>query len=233
MKNATRAFSLVFFFAALATGVYMGRTSWDGVVFLSETSSLMKGRNPAAIRKDLDFSKLSGDELITASQKRLVTAARVLLEKETVGLELGHFVTRDENGDRQLACDFYDRMRLRFEADGIASSGEKPVLEIEGPCRTSNDITRIEPIWIPVQRILGEKASDMDLTFPDQEGVNFRFRNMSGEWPTRWSLQSVRLYNDRDGGREVSIDGEDLRDLRERPIVLAWPTNERQPSNTH
>lgn len=231
MTTFTRLTSISIFFVFLIVGVFMGRGSWDGVVFLSHTSSLMKGRTPAAIRKDLDFSKLSGDELITASQKRLVTAARVILEKETVGVELGHFVTRDENGDRQLACDFYDRMRLRFEADGIATSGEKPALEIEGPCRTSSDITRIEPIWIPVQRILGEKANDMDLTFPDQDGVNFRFRNMSGEWPMRWNLQSVRLYNDRDGGREVSIAGEDLRDLRERPIVLAWPNNERHPTS--
>ncbi len=223
--------SVVLFFVFVIAGVMLARGSWNGNIFLSRTSTLMKNRNPAAIRKDLDFSKLSGDELITASQKRLVTAARVLLEKETVGLELGHFVTRDENGDRQLACDYYDRMKLRFEADGIATSGEKPALEIEGPCRTSTDITRIEPIWIPVQRILGEKATDSDLTFPDQEGVSFRFRHMSGEWPTRWSLQSVRLYNDAEGGREVSIDGPDLRELRERPIVLSWTNNVRMPTN--
>ncbi|MES2964635.1 MAG: hypothetical protein V4760_12145, partial [Bdellovibrionota bacterium] len=68
---------------------------------------------------------------------------------------------------------------------------------------------------------------------PDQEGVSFRFRNMSGEWPMNWSLQSVRLFNERDGGREVSIDGSELRGLRERPIVLAWPNNERQPTNAH
>ncbi|MES2965157.1 MAG: hypothetical protein V4760_14825, partial [Bdellovibrionota bacterium] len=158
MTTFARMSSVALFFFALVFGVVMGRSSWDGAVFLSHTSSLMKNRNPAAIRKDLDFSKLSGDELITASQKRLVTAARVILEKETVGVELGHFVTRDANGDRQLACDFYDRMRLRFEAEGVASSGEKPELEIEGPCRTSSDITRIEPLWIPVQRILGEKV---------------------------------------------------------------------------
>ncbi|MEK7355789.1 MAG: hypothetical protein AAB250_05040, partial [Bdellovibrionota bacterium] len=79
MTTTTRMTSVVLFFVFVIAGVMLARGSWNGNIFLSRTSTLMKNRNPAAIRKDLDFSKLSGDELITASQKRLVTAARVLL----------------------------------------------------------------------------------------------------------------------------------------------------------
>ena len=221
------------FACAFLIGVGLARTSWDGAIYLSKTSFMLKNRNPAAIRKDVDYSKLDGDELITASQKRMISAAKVILQNDGVGIELGHFVTRDENGDRQLACDFYDRVRLRFEAEGIATDGQKPVLEVEGPCRTANDITRMEPIFIPVQKILAEKTSDADLSFPDQEGVNFKIRDVGSAWPTHWRLQSVRLFNEVEGGREVSVSGRDLRELRERPIMLHWTDNARMPTNAH
>lgn len=229
MKNKFLAAG-VFFFVAAAIGFSSGRSSWNGVVYLTKTSFSGSERNPAAIRRNLDFSKLADDELITASQKRLVTAAKVLLHDGDVGVELGHFVTRDLANEKKLACDFYNRMVLRFEADGIAVSGDKPVMEIEGPCRIADDITRIEPVWIPVRRILGESATDKDISFPDQEGVNFRFLHMGGDWPMRWSLASVRLYNDAEGGREVSISRQEMSDIRENPLVLKW-SHERMPTN--
>ena len=232
-KHRQTVGAVSFFAVALVVGVVLGRSSWDGTIYLSKTSFLLNSRDPAAIRKDMGINKLDGDELITATQRRLVSAARVLLQNDDVGVELGHFVTRDDKGDRQLACDFYDRVCLKFEAEGFASGGDKPVLEVEAPCKTASDITRIEPIWIPVQRILAEKPSDSDLTYPDQDGVHFKFREMAGEWPAHWRLQAVRLYNEAEGGREVSLSGRDLRDLREKPIVLNWTNNNRMPTSAH
>jgi len=219
---------------AITAGYFAGRSSWNGVIYISSTS--FQGGNtrvPAAIRRDLDFSKLSDDELITASQKRLVTAARVLLQDKEVGVELGHFVTRDEAGEKKLACDFYDRMVLSFDADGIAESGEKPSMEIEGPCRIASDITRIEPIWIPVQRILGENAGNMDLSYPEEGEVNYRFQGMTSDWPMHWSLTAVRLYNSKEDGRQVSISGKDLSELTASPIVVNWEPSARIPTSEH
>lgn len=206
---------------AMSGGVYMSVRTWGQITYLSDIQLNSNSRIPAAIRRDLDFSKLDGAELITASQKRLVTAAQVILQEEDLGVQLGHFVTRGTTGKSQLACDFYDRVTMRFEAEGIADSGEKPVMEIEGPCRPATDITRIEPIWIPVARILGERPSDMDLAYGDGN-VQFRFAHMGTEWPLRWSLQSVRLYNGEESGREVNISRQELREIMQKPLILNW-----------
>ena len=223
---------VAFFCAAVCAGGLIGRKSWQGAIFLTSTSFTSNLRNPAAVHRDLDFTRLDGTELLTGTHKRLISDARILLEKKgQMGIELGHFVTRDEQGNKLLACDFYDRMRLTFEAEGMASGGERPSMVVEGPCRTGTDITRIEPIWIPVTKIVSEKAADMDLTFPDDEGVTFKFQDMTGEWPRRWHLTNIRVFNDAETSRSIELPSEALRAIRSKPVVLAWPSKDRLPTN--
>lgn len=232
MANKGYFASAALFILALVVGYYGGSKSWNGVVYLSDGSRWQNGRTPAAIKRELDFSRLDGAELITATQKRLVSAARTILRDGLVGVELGHFVTKDSNGQRRLACDAaYDRIQLRFEADGIASSGVKPIMEIDGPCRSSmEDISRIEPIWIPVEKILDIRPANMDLDF--FQDVKFKFDNMGETWPLSWNLQYVRLYNSQEPNREVSITAGQIREIRESPFVIYWVELEREPNST-
>lgn len=222
MANKSVISAAVVFVLAMVAGLYGGTKSWKGVVYLTDGSRFQNGRKPAAIKRELDFSRLDGAELITATQKRLVTAARTIIRDGLVGVELGHFVTRDANGERRLACDAaYDRIQLIFEADGIASAGEKPEMEIDGPCRSSmTDIASIEPIWIPVEKIMDNRPANMDLDF--FEDVKFKFDNMGMSWPVMWSLQSVRLYNSQDPTREVRITTRQMQEIRQQPFVLNW-----------
>lgn len=222
-----------FFCLAIVAGGLIGRKSWNGAIYLTSTSFTSNLRNPAAIHRDLDYTKLDGSELLTGNHNRLISSARVLLQKNEIGVELGHFVTRDEQGNKQLACEFYDRMRLTFEAEGVASSGERPSMVVEGPCRTGDDITRIEPIWIPVTKIISEKAADMDLAFSENEGVTFKFKDMTGEWPNRWRLSTVRVFNDAEANRSVELSADDLHRIGGKPVVLAWPSNARLLTGEH
>jgi hypothetical protein len=214
------------FFAFMAfVGYYVGGQSWNGKVLISMGDITDSSRIPAAIRKDLDFSHLDGAELITATQQRLVSAARVVLDPKNqgdLGIELGHFVTRAQDGQRKLACDsYYNRLTLRFEAVGVAEGGEKPLMQIDGPCLTSlTDITSIEPIWIPVQKILKEHPADMDLSY--DQNVKFKFESMGTSWPTHWNLQTVRLYNSEEADHEVSISNAELRNIRKQPFLVNW-----------
>jgi hypothetical protein len=185
-------FSAVLMFGAL--GIAVGLQTWNQVsrqYYRAELKTLLTGRSPAAIHKSLEVSQIDGAELIQSSSSRLVATARIILKDSDLGLELGHFVTHNGQGGRLLACDYFDRIEMTFDGEGVADSGNKPVMRIEGPCRTGDDVTRIEAIWIPVGKILNEKPSDMELSF--SEGVNFNFENMSSEWPERWVLQSVRM----------------------------------------
>ena len=210
-------------FAALGASISL--TAWDGMIYVSDLK--MKGissRGPAAIRKDLDFSRLNGAELMMASQKRLLTAARVVLDNDAVGIEFGQFIIRSEEGQRQLACDFYDRVRVRFEADGMASSGDKPMMEVNAPCATSNDIARTEPIWIPAAEIVAGRAVDGDATFASVERTTFKFSNMMEQWPRKWAVTEVTLYRESEPGREIHIDQSDMREFKRKPIVISWPS---------
>ena len=222
MRNGI--FSAIAFFAAtVSAGYFAGNVSWNGKVFLTDSFLSEDTRNPAAIRRELDFSRLDGKELITATQNRLVKAARVIMHDELLGVELGHFVTRSDDGQRKLACDSqYNRITLKFEAEGIAEAGEKTLMVIDGPCKTGEkDITSIEPVWIPVAKILQQKPADMDFSH-DEGATKVHFENMGTQWPLRWSLQSVRLYNNAAATKEVAISARDLREIRKSPLVVNW-----------
>lgn len=236
MRSFGGYISVAVFFAAIVAGVYSGSRSWDGVVYLTDGTIANNSRNPAAIKRELDFSRLDGAELIMATQKRLVTAAKVIVRQGLIGVELGHFVTRDSTGQRRLACDgTFNRLTLRFDADGMASAGEKPFMEIDAPCvPSSSDITSIEPIWIQVEKLLEGRAVDAEVNFSD--GINYKFNHMNGSWPISWSLQSVRLYssgktehND-ETRHEVSISARELKEIRNRPFVMNWMEARRKPS---
>jgi hypothetical protein len=212
------------FMAFASIGFFISATAWDGMIYVSDLQLKgMSGRVPAAIRKDLDFSKLNGAELMMASQKRLLTAARVITEKDIVGIEFGQFIIRSEEGQRQLACDYYDRVRVRFEADGLASDGEKPHMEVNAPCATSSDLARTEPIRIPALEIISGRAVDGEATFASVERTSFKFSHMMDQWPRRWALTEVTLYRESEPGREVHVDQEDMREIQNKPIIIGWP----------
>lgn len=213
----------VFFLSAVGLGIATGANSWRGVVYLTDgTLANSNVRTPAAIKREIDFSGLNGAELLSASQKRLVTAARTILQDGSIGVQLGHFVTRDENGQRILACNgAYDRLSLQFDGEGIAADGEKPSMKIDAPCRTSeNDITSIEAVWVPVSELLQGPATNVEVT--GQEGAKFKFENMNGSWPITWSLKSVRLYNSGETDHEVTITAREMHEFREKPFIMNW-----------
>lgn len=215
--------SLAVFALAVSIGYFAGGKSWRGVVYLNDgTLANSNLRTPAAIKRELDFSRLDGAELISATQKRLVTAARMIIHEDAIGVELGHFVTRDENGKRQLACDsLYNRLTLSFDAEGMASAGEKSTMVIDAPCLISEkDITAISPVWVPVKDLLSGPANDVEFT--PSPGTRIKFENMSGSWPVMWSLQTIRLYSSSDTGRSVTINSRELRELRKSPFVMNW-----------
>ncbi len=212
------------FTAFALLGFYISVTAWDGMIYVSDLKLKgMSGRVPAAIRKDLDFSRMNGAELMMASQRRLLTAARVVADKELIGIEFGQFIIRSQEGQRQLACDFYDRVRVRFEAAGMASSGEKPVMEVNAPCATSNDLALTEPIWIPAGEIMSGNAIDGEATFSSVDRTSFKFTHMMNIWPRKWALTEVTLYRESEPGQEVHVDQDDMRDFKKKPIVLDMP----------
>lgn len=214
---------IVFVFAGI--GVMRVMRATNGLIFVSGAKYLATERNPAAFKRVFDYSAFEGEPLKIRSFKRLIDDAQVMAGEGSVGVGLGHFVTKGEGGRGTLACDFYERVTLRFEGEGIMEFGEKPVMTVEAPCQVSADLNRIDPIWIPFARLVSENkvpSRFLEATYPEQTGVRFKFENMTTEWPHQWTLVSVRLYSEIAPGREVAIDKNGLTEMSAKPLVVTF-----------
>jgi hypothetical protein len=176
-------------------------------------------RDPAAIKKVFDFSHLEGSALSYASKNRLLSGAKVITKNNGIGLELGHFVFRAEDGSKVFACDRYNQVTLVFQGDGSAASGQSPVMEVEGSCSLSADINSIAALIIPVQKILGEPVSDGDFDFQDNK-LRVRFGNVSDQWPTVWKLVGVKLFNTDAPDSGVAVTPDEIDQYHREPVIV-------------
>src|SRR3954469_4352928 len=113
------AFGIVAFVCAVVIGAAVTVATWNGKIFVSKSQYLENVRNPAAIRNVFDYSQFDGEPLKIRSLKRLLTGEQVIAQQSQVGIELGHFITKGEGGRGQLACDFYNRVSMTFEGEGV------------------------------------------------------------------------------------------------------------------
>jgi hypothetical protein len=219
MKNLYTVIGLALFFA-------IGfKVSWDSQNFLVLSSNLNSSkvsRDPAAIKKVYDFSNLEGSALDFAAKQRLLDGANVIRDQKDVGIELGHFVIRDSEGQKIFACQRYSKVILNFRGEGVAVAGELPVMEVEGNCEISKDINRIAALWIPVSKILGEPVSDGEFDFREERPVKLKFVNVSDQWPSAWQLQSIKLVDPSGSNSEMSIPFSDLKQMLKRPFIVTF-----------
>ena len=208
----------IMFTLSLAIGVTIAVRSWKGMVFWFTDSH----RNPAAIKKVFDFSHLEGRALEMASYKRLVADALVVDDKENIGVELGHFVIKDNQNRRQFACDVYNRVELIFESADMSVSGEPSIMKVEASCNADKDINRINTVWIPMKKILLEKEGDIELQYRDHDNLYVSFSNIGDRWPRAWMLSNVKMYNEEDFSKILQIDRAQMRDIMKKPLTLVW-----------
>jgi len=175
-------------------------------------------RDPAAIRPSFDFSLMEGTKLLAATKERLIAGARVLKKKGQIGLELGHFVLRGKSGQKIFGCEEYTHVQLVFEGDGTIIDGKKPSLSIESPCSISkSDINRIEPIWIPVLKILASELSEQSFQLEENE-THYQFTDVYDQWPTQWLLKEVRMI--KAGAAELRLSQEEIYQFSEEGHLI-------------
>jgi hypothetical protein len=209
---ALAAFFIFGFYVSFATKEFpFEPTEFDGQV---------ARRDPAAIKKVFDFSHLDGSALSYATKNRLLSGAKVVSANNTVGLELGHFVIRAEDGSKVFACDRYNHVTMVFQGDGSAVAGQSPVMEVEGDCSLSGDINSIAALMIPVQKVLGEPVSDGDFNFKETHNLRIRFGNVADQWPTVWKLVGIKLFNDEAPDAGVAVTPDEIDQYHHKPVIL-------------
>lgn len=178
-------------------------------------------RDPAAIRGQVDISHLQGEKLSQAIKKRLVTGFEVRKTPEGASIGLGHFIFLDSTGQKKLACQEYGSVILTFEAEGMTVGGEKPQMQIEGRCDFSADMARINPLYLPISKIIGEVPGDGEFQFNEGSGVTVRFVNLPDSWPKTWLLKAIQLKGESHSA-PVEIESEEVAHLLGHPVVLSW-----------
>lgn len=186
-------------------------------IISATTTRFSPSRDPAAVRQVYDFSHLRGSALEVAAKERMVTGLEVFRNGGSVGFGIGHFAFINDKGERTLACREYGRVSLVFEAEGIVVNGERPTMEVEGGCEFSSDLTKINPLYVPVAQILGEKPADGEFQFREGRAVSVRFTNLSDEWPRKWVLTNLKLNNGKD---EFGADRNELRKILGHPMMI-------------
>lgn len=179
-------------------------------------------RNPAAIRKNLDFSRLSGPALKKASHRRLTEDIRLVLNDERFGIELGHFVVQGAHGEKEFACEFYDRVQLQFAAQGVAINGKIPQLIVEGNCRISKDINRMTPLWLPIDELKEMPPRNLTSYYFEKEQVFVSVENIDSSWPKHWELKTIRVFNQVKIDREVAVDAKSDENKRLSPVTISF-----------
>nr|WP_295904453.1 hypothetical protein [uncultured Bdellovibrio sp.] len=176
-------------------------------------------RDPAAIKNTFDFSHLRGEKLHEAVKQRLLSGLELRKTSGGAGIGLGHFVFVNQNGEKKLACQEFGKVALSFEAEGVSVAGDKPVMEIEGRCEFSADMAKINPLFLPVAKIVGERPGDGEFQFNEGSAVTVRFTNLPEEWPRTWLLKSVKLVNEKDSEALV-IESDEVARYLGHPMVL-------------
>jgi hypothetical protein len=210
LKKLGMIFALFVFSFSMGLGIMLHTSDWGPV-----------SRDPAAVRQVYDFSSLTGTDLTSAMKKRILTGATVVRNQQSLGVELGHFAMAKLTGEKTLACQEFEKVVLRFEAEGVATNGERPVMEVEGACEYSSDMTKINPIFIPVDKIMAEKPGDGEIQYREGHPVTLRFKGMTEEWPTRWLLTSVRLSH-AGNQKEFLIDADEVSQILGHPMMMSF-----------
>lgn len=185
------------------------------------TDEVQAQRDPAAVKNNFDFSHLQGEKLTTAMKQRLLAGIEFRKSPVGTGIGLGHFVFLDQQGEKKLACQEFGKVALVFEAEGVSVAGEKSVMEVEGRCEFSSDMSKINPLFVPIAKIVGENPGDGEFQFNEGSVVTVRFSNLPEAWPRTWLLKSVKLMNENDA-RVLTVESEEVAQYFGHPMVFSW-----------
>lgn len=179
-------------------------------------------REPAAIQENSLFSFLNrSDSLQIALHKDIVTSIQVAKNERNFQINVRNFLVKNEAENMHL-CEYFSSYTLTFEAEGIATSGERPTMVVSSPCEVSAKTNMPIPVIVPVADIFKLKPNDTDVSFEVNPKASFSFRNVSDMWPEHWVLSKVQFANSEFSNREVIIDRKEIYQLSRVPVVMSW-----------
>ncbi len=179
-------------------------------------------RDPASIPKNDFFQMFKPEKPIqSALHKEIVSSLLVAKNQKEFQIQVRNFLVK-ENDINQPLCNYFNEYTMTFEAEGIASSGERPTLTITSPCLVSERTKLPYPVRIPVEDIFKLKPADTDISFQVNENALFSFKNIYDAWPEYWVLSKIEFDHTNTVGRKITIERKEIFELSQKPIVMEW-----------
>jgi hypothetical protein len=170
--------------------------------------------------QDQDFSD---ESLKNQLKSRILKGLRVIEWKDQSGIELGGVTFTNATGETVFICDELPKIVLIFEGEGVAHSGNKPQMEVSGPCLESES-GQIEALLIPNFQLA--QGSPFQGKWPLSEiGGKIIFYNTAEEWPFAWALTGIYFENSL-GVAQIEITLDDLIRWIGQPVGITWPTGQ-------
>lgn len=183
--------------------------SFDGKVALAGIDRARRSdRVPAAQGAETDAGQPIGE----ASEKPIRLSADGVLgrtAKDFVALSSAEWVDRKLNrvairfaefivvssidGRKRLSCTEFDQVQLVLKAEGMASAGMIPQMQVTAPCISNLETGESEPVEVPFGSIHERPAEDGVIVLAQYPGYSFEASNVFGVWPSTWVLSSARL----------------------------------------
>lgn len=185
--------------------------------WLAHDPSSAEGLHP-----EYDLSNSTPEEFKKAFKYQMLKSAAVDFTSVGPGVTLGLFLLKDEEGQVVNVCEKYPTIDFIFKAEGIAFSGEIPMLIVRGPCLVGSDQRTLEALPIPFSKILASPVSQtqFDGEIPGHsETSTVYIRNVVEFWPTDWNWVGVVLYGDVDEP-SLNISGYEIISVLGEPILI-------------
>lgn len=184
-------------------------------------------RTPASIPEQNFFQLFKPESAVnTALHNEIISSLKVAKSQKNYQIQIRNFLVKDsanhDKANRESLCGYFSDYKLTFEAEGIASNGERPTLVIHQPCVVS-EITKVpNPILIPTDDIFKLKPSDTDISFKASQNTIFSFKNIYESWPEYWVLSKIEFDSEIDPSRNILIERKEIFQNIQKPIVMDW-----------
>lgn len=209
MKSQFQA--LVFFGLFFVAGFYF---------FYQAEDQARLDRDPASVKNSFDLSMLQGEELSATLTQRLASDLQVSSVSSDKYLRFNQFKLMVD-GKKKWLCEEYSKVVFQFEALGVDVSGHKSEMQVDGPCVSSAEEGKVDPLIIPVSKLIVEKVADGEFNYREGKYALVTFANLENEWPKKWSLKSFRLINPTTGA-QVTVTAEKVSKSLGSPFVLEF-----------
>jgi hypothetical protein len=172
-------------------------------------------REPAALHRVLmDYSNLTDERFIQKVREHILNTVRFERKANSIVLSAGHFLGPFR---AVSACNTFSHIDYELTAEGVAVSGEPPLMQITAECEPTNDQESLEPTDIDIRKLVSMGTKDQNINLSG--GILIQTHNFPDEWPNEWILTRVRL---RGKNEAIEISKEDLRQISLTARTIRW-----------